>query len=310
MPTDGQQASASARATDRITQLKPPAQLDFDATNLADSWKRWKQELELYMDLAMCGKDEVAKVVISVFDRWSRERSSASERSLTQVLAAFDTHCNPKKNETVERFKFFSRSQNPGESQEKFITDLKLLATTCNFGDLKDSLVRDRIICGIQDRQLREELLKIPDLDLQRCLSVCRATELSKTRTKTLEESEAVNSLKEQTKGDKVPVNKRRDNSHNKRRETSEQDAKDFSRKEIQRCKFCGGKHRAAKKSCPAFGKSCSFCGRMNHFASRCFTKTKVILVESEPGGGRVLPYISYIGMCRPKGYGFLAVLV
>ena len=26
------------------------------------------------------------------------------------------------------------------------------------------------------------------------------------------------------------------------------------------------------------------------------------------PGG--VLPYIGYIGMCRPKGYGFLAVLV
>ena len=26
------------------------------------------------------------------------------------------------------------------------------------------------------------------------------------------------------------------------------------------------------------------------------------------PGG--VLPYIGYIGKCRPKGYGFLAVLV
>ena len=73
--------------------------------------------------------------------------------------------------------------------------------------------------------------------------------------------------LKEQMKRDKVPVNKRRDNSRNKRRETPEQEAKDFSRKEVQRCKFCGGKHRAAKKSCPAFGKSCSFCGRMNHFA-------------------------------------------
>ena len=25
-------------------------------------------------------------------------------------------------------------------------------------------------------------------------------------------------------------------------------------------------------------------------------------------GAGGVLPYISYIGMCRPKGYGFCAV--
>ena len=31
--------------------------------------------------------------------------------------------------------------------------------------------------------------------------------------------------------------------------------------------------------------------------------------VQARRGGG-VLPYISYISMCRPKGYGFRAVLV
>jgi len=30
--------------------------------------------------------------------------------------------------------------------------------------------------------------------------------------------------------------------------------------------------------------------------------------VRQGPGGG-VLPYMGYIGMCGPKGYGFLAVL-
>ena len=30
----------------------------------------------------------------------------------------------------------------------------------------------------------------------------------------------------------------------------------------------------------------------------------------SGPGGGGVLPYMGYIGMCGPKGYGFSAVLV
>ena len=139
----------------------------------------------------------------------------------------FDGHCNPRKNETVVGFKFFSRTQDPGESQEKFVTDLKLLAATCNFGDLKDSLVRDRIICGIQDRQLREELLKIPDLDLQRSLSICRAAELSKTRTKTLEEGEAVNLLKDQTKRGKVSANKSHDKSATKRRENDDRNARD-----------------------------------------------------------------------------------
>ena len=56
-----------------------------------------------------------------------------------QVVRAFDQHCNPKinENETVQTYKLFSRTQEAGESQEKFITDLELLATTCNFGDLK-----------------------------------------------------------------------------------------------------------------------------------------------------------------------------
>ena len=97
MPTDGQQASASGGATDRITQLKPPAQLDFDVTNLADSWKRWKQELELYMDLAMCKKDEATEVKLFLYLIGSQGReiydtmafeAPASERSLSQVLVA------------------------------------------------------------------------------------------------------------------------------------------------------------------------------------------------------------------------------
>ena len=110
----------------------------------------------------------------------------------------------------------------------------------------------------------------------------CRAAELSKTGTKTLEEHKAVDSLKEQTKRGNVSVNKRHDNSANERRENDDRDARDSVHREILRYKFSGGKHRAAKKSCPAFGKRCSLCGRMNHFASQCFTKTRVNVVESD----------------------------
>ena len=38
----------------------------------------------------------------------------------------------------------------------------------------------------------------------------------------------------------------------------------------------------------------------MSIVKSCCFTR----------GGGGVLPYMGYIGMCGPKGYGFSAVLV
>ena len=107
-----------------------------------------------------------------------------TERSLKDVIDAFETHWNPKKNETVERYRFFTRVQEEGEPLEKFIVDLKIL--TCNFSTLRESLVRDRIICGIRDSKLREDLLKVADLDLDKCVNACRASNYRKKGTEEL----------------------------------------------------------------------------------------------------------------------------
>ena len=41
----------------------------------------------------------------------------------------------------------------------------------------------------------------------------------------------------------------------------------------------------------------------------KCIIQKRVVSII--PGGGEgVLPYMGYIGMCGPKGYGFSAVLV
>ena len=39
-------------------------------------------------------------------------------------------------------------------------------------------------------------------------------------------------------------------------------------------------------------------------------TQTFTLVLRPGVGGGGVLSYMSYIGMCGPKGYSFLAVLV
>lgn len=39
------------------------------------------------------------------------EASAVSTPKIGDLLAAFDTYCNPKQNETVERYKFFTRNQ-------------------------------------------------------------------------------------------------------------------------------------------------------------------------------------------------------
>jgi hypothetical protein len=67
------------------------------------------------------------------------------------------------------------RNQFQDETFDKYVTELKILALTCNYGALHDSLIRDRMICGINDSNLRERLLRVADLDLQKCLEICRA---------------------------------------------------------------------------------------------------------------------------------------
>lgn len=42
------------------------------------------------------------------------------------------------------------------ENIDKYVTVWKVLASPCNFGDIKDSLMRDCIVCGINNATMRE----------------------------------------------------------------------------------------------------------------------------------------------------------
>ena len=63
-----------------------------------------------------------------------------------------------RKNVIIEHTKFNKRSQLPDEPVEQFITSLYNLAADCNFGELKDRLIRDRIVVRIRDASLSERL--------------------------------------------------------------------------------------------------------------------------------------------------------
>ena len=63
-----------------------------------------------------------------------------------------------RKNVIIEHTKFNKRSQLPDEPVEQFITSLYNLAADCNFRELKDKLIRDRIVVRIRDASLLERL--------------------------------------------------------------------------------------------------------------------------------------------------------
>ena len=57
---------------------------------------------------------------------------------------------------------------------EQFITSLYNLVETCDFGDLKNEMIRDRIVVGIRDQALSERLQTVADLTLEKAKTLVR----------------------------------------------------------------------------------------------------------------------------------------
>lgn len=154
-------------AVTKMEGLKPPSQWCMDSSNASKTWKTWKEEFTLYLELALPDAEEGAKVKLLYYLIGERGRELCATLIGTQarvtvsgLMDRIDEHCNPKLNETVERYRFFARNQAPGESIDKYVTDLRMLASTCNFERLRDSLIRDRIVCGTYSSSWRERLLR------------------------------------------------------------------------------------------------------------------------------------------------------
>lgn len=63
---------------------------------------------------------------------------------IEDIITKFDDHCNPSVNEIAERYRFFMRNQGSRENKNSYLTELRLLAKTANFGTLRESLIRNR----------------------------------------------------------------------------------------------------------------------------------------------------------------------
>ena len=55
------------------------------------------------------------------------------------VLKKFEEYCNPRRNTTIQRHKFFPYRQTEGQSFNDFVTELKKLSSENEFDTIKDS---------------------------------------------------------------------------------------------------------------------------------------------------------------------------
>jgi len=82
--------------------------------------------------------------------------SEDNRKKYQKVIDEFDNYFKVKKNVIYERVRFNLCSQLLDESADHFITEIHRLADNCEFAEMKDQLICDRLVVEIYDSALSE----------------------------------------------------------------------------------------------------------------------------------------------------------
>lgn len=264
------------------SQIKQMASSDIDSKigpislegNLSKNWNSWHQRFKIFLTASNLEKEEDdRKIAILLYNLGEKSLeifnsfnlNKADQSNYTTVITKFEGYFSPQKNITIERHKFLTRKQLPGESIDSYYTDLVNKSLSCELNALREDLVRDVFICGLNssNQHLKERLLREPDLTLKKAVGMCKAAELSSLQVRELENTEIA----------QVSVKNRPKPMSNTTYKQSQQNPTYKSQKPkfknfINNCRNCGKNHKV--NQCPAFGATCFNCKRKNHFASYC----------------------------------------
>lgn len=279
-----------------MEHARPPAELNMDATGgpvgRADAWKKWRQQFMLFVK-ASGVQSEPSSVQASllvnligsdgfdIYQTFSFD-TEAERDDVNVLLKKYDAYFGTKPNITLARYKFFTRSQEDGESILQYVTALRLLSKNCGFGTLEEDLIKDRIVCGIRLAAVRDRLLRSDELTLDKAIKMCQAEEVSQESGRQMCSAGVSTNNKEVVHVDGVTGRGRRGSGWRPgagasggaargrappRREFRAPPAQPPTR--AQPCSGCGHA-RCPEGRCPALFADCFICGGKGHFARAC----------------------------------------
>ena len=143
-------------------------------------WQRWIDSFEMFSTASKLDNEDdkdqrttllhlAGPAVQTVLSNLTDDKTSTEnvKDRLTEFFA-------PKGNNLAERYRFKSRVQQPHESTDKFVSDLKKLESTCSFAGLGEQIISQNIEKG-HNPKIREKLLTEGDgLTLEKAMTLAR----------------------------------------------------------------------------------------------------------------------------------------
>ncbi|XP_053696549.1 uncharacterized protein K02A2.6-like [Sabethes cyaneus] len=277
--------------------LPPPPPLQ-TAGSLYANWIKFKQAFEFWMKGAGHFRQESdvqVAILLSVIGPEGLEifnvlpLKEEDKEEFEEVIEAFDAYCGKKKNVIFERFVFTHRHQSEGEKFDDFLREITTLVKTCEYGIMRDSLLRDQIVFGLYDGLFADKLMgkEAVELALDKVIDACKIEEQRKEQLKVMHRDgqsslSRVDSIK--NKGFYTNKKDEKQKNQSQNRYKTKKSVKNTNRTNttmpnntkpnaILKCSYCGYDHPKGKY--PAFGKNCTACGKLNHFSRAC-TSNKI----------------------------------
>ena len=146
--------------TYQVTALQP-----FNFTK-PEEWEKWLRQFEQFRGASgLSAKEDEAQVNTLIYTMGveadnifcSFKLSEDDSRSYKTVSEKFTSQFVKKYNVIYKRARFNMRRHEEGEPVDAFVTDLYSLAEHCDFNDLHDQLIQDKIVVGTQDSKFQRK---------------------------------------------------------------------------------------------------------------------------------------------------------
>ena len=160
-----------------------------------EDWPKWIRRFERYrISTELNKKDEPLQINTMIYCKGDEADNifksftfaEGDEKKYASVKEKFDQHFIIKRNVIFERARFNMRKQEPAEPVNAFITDLYCLSEHCEFGALREELIRDRNVVGLQDVKLSKKVQMDSGLTLQSATNKARQNESVKRQQEVL----------------------------------------------------------------------------------------------------------------------------
>ena len=103
--------------------------------------------------------------------------SEEDKKKIDKCLEALEKYFKPTRNVVYKRYVFNTCSQTSEESVQTYVTRLRKLAVSCEYGALTDEFICDRLVIGLKNQGDKVRILREKSLTLQKAIEMCTSSE-------------------------------------------------------------------------------------------------------------------------------------